>query len=104
MYNIREESMSHSNKGKEMKLKMTYNLFFYYKLFHQYIKHFNKDLNYLYFDLRAFDYYLYYINYYNSSNSKKKPIINFYKKLLKESNISDEFKNYTKTFLFNFKG
>ena len=103
MYNIREESMSHSNKGKDMNLKMTYNLFFFYILFHQYIKHFNKDLNYLYFDLKAFDYYLNYINQYNSSYSKKKPIIKFYKKLLKESNISNEFKTYIKTFLSSFK-
>ena len=103
MYNVRKDSMSHSNKKEEMDIKMAHNLLFFYDLFYKYIKHFNKDLNYLFFDLKAFDYYLNYINHYNSSSSQKKSIIYFYKKLLKEQNISCEFKNYAKIFLFKFR-
>ena len=103
MYNIRKDSMSHSNKKKDVHLKMAYNILFFYVLFYKYIKHFNKDLNYLLFDLKAFDNYLNYINYYNSSSSEKKPIIDFYKKLLKETNISYEFKNYAKISLFKYR-
>lgn len=103
MYNIRKDSMSHSNKKKDVHLKMAYNILFFYILFYKYIKHFNKDLNYLLFDLKAFDNYLNYINYYNSSSSEKKPIIDFYKKLLKETNISYEFKNYAKISLFKYR-
>ena len=102
MYNIREESMSHSNKGKEVDIKMSYNILHFYKLFYKYVKHFNKDFNYLYFDLKAFDYYLDYIKKYNCSYSNKKPIIKFYKKIYREKNISREFRQYAKSFLYEF--
>lgn len=103
MYNIRKDSMSHSNKKEETYLKMGYNMFLFYKLFFIYIKSFNKDLNYLYFDLRAFDYYLNYIKIYNSSFLKRKEIIKFYKTLLKEKYISFGFQKYIKKFIRNFK-
>ena len=102
MYNIREESMSHSNKGKEVDIKMSFNILYFYKLFYKYVKHFNKDFNYLYFDLKAFDYYLDYIKKYNCSYSNKKPIIKFYKKIYREKNISREFRQYAKSFLYEF--
>lgn len=103
MYNIRKDSMSHSNKKEETYIKMGYNMFLFYKLFFIYIKSFNKDLNYLYFDLRAFDYYLNYIKIYNSSFLKRKEIIKFYKTLLKEKYISFGFQKYIKKFIRNFK-
>ena len=46
MYNIREESMSHSNKEKAADIKMSQNILYFYNLFYKYIKHFNKDLDY----------------------------------------------------------
>ena len=103
MYNIREESMSHSNKGKAADIKMSQNILYFYNLFYKYIKHFNKDLNYLYFDLKAFDYYFNYIKEYNCSYSNKKPIIQFYEKLFREKNISREFRQYTKNFIYHFE-
>lgn len=103
MYNVRKDSMSHSNKKEETYIKMGYNMFLFYKLFFIYIKSFNKDLNYLYFDLRAFDYYLNYIKIYNSSFLKRKEIIKFYKTLLKEKYISFGFQKYIKKFIRNFK-
>ena len=102
MYNVRIDSMSHSNKEKEMDLKMASNVFFFYQLFYKYIKYFNKDLNYLYFDLKAFDYFFKYLKQYNSSYQMKKPIIRLYQNFLKESNISVDFKNYAKKFLSDF--
>ena len=101
MYNIRKDSMSHANKGDEINFKMSLNMLFFYQLFYQYIKYFNKDLNYLYFDLKAFDYFFNYIKEYKSSIKKKK-IKNFYKNLLNEANISVDFKKYIERFLKYF--
>lgn len=102
MYNIREDSMSRSNKEKEFNLKIAYNLLFFYKLFYKYIKYFHKDLNYLYFDLRTFDYYFKYIELCNNTYSKKKSIIKFYSMILKQRNISIQFKKYVENFINNF--
>ena len=102
MYNIRSDSMSHAANERKIKLKMGLNLFFYYSLFYKYIKHFNKDLNYLYFDIKAFAHYLDYIKKYSKFPVRKKPIIDFFKNIKKESNISYEFKKYAKNYLFNF--
>ena len=102
MYNVRSDSMSHTTKDKRSFLKMGLNMYIFYILFYKYIKFYNKDLNYLYFDLKAFDYFLNYIKLYSYSSEKKKPIIDFYKSLIKERNISNEFKKYAKNFVYNF--
>ena len=101
MYNIREDSMSHSQEKKAKNLKMGQDIVFFYYLFYTYIKYFNKDLNYLYYDLKAFDYYIKYIIQKSCSSLKKKPILNFYNNLIREKNISSEFKKYAKRFLRN---
>ena len=103
MYNIRKESMSHSDQDQNIRSKMGNNIFFFYKLFYKYIKTFNKDLNYLYFDLKSFDYYFKYIILNISSSSNTNPIIQFYKNLSKEENITKEFKKYVKHFIKHFQ-
>ena len=102
MYNVRKDSISHIDKRKEINFQHGCCLFFFYQLFYRYIKYFKKDINYLFFDIKAFDYYFNYINEYNSHSYEKKEILNFYKSLLKETNISNEFRLYIKKFLFNF--
>ena len=102
IYNIRKESISHINEGKGNNLKIAHCMLYFYKLFFRYIKYFNKDLNYLYFDLRAFDYYLKYIKQYSSHSFEKEPVINFYKMILKEKKISSDFKIYIKRFISDF--
>ena len=96
MYNIRKESMSH---GKEMDIKNSQNIVFFYELFYQYIKDFNKNMNYLFYDLKKFDYYFKYLKISNSSGTSKTNIINIYNDILKEKNISKEFKDYVFEFL-----
>lgn len=96
MYNIRKESMSH---GKEMDIKNSQNIVFFYELFYQYIKDFNKNMNYLFYDLKKFDYYFKYLKFSNSSGTSKTKIINIYNDILKEKNISKEFKDYVFEFL-----
>jgi hypothetical protein len=75
---------------------------FFYQLFYKYINNFQKDINYLFFDLKEFDYYFNYIKEYNVHTYEKKAIINFYRLLMKESTKSGELKVYAKKFLFDF--
>lgn len=97
MYNIRRESMSHK---KEMDIKNSQNIVFFYQLFYQYIKDFNKNINYLFYDLKKFDYYFEYLKFSNSSDASKIKILNLYNDILKENNnISNEIKNYVLGFL-----
>ena len=102
LYNFRDNSISHAKEGKEIQLKLGLSAFFFYKLFYKYVKYFNKDLNYLYFDIKAFDYYIDYIKQFSSNSNTKQSVIYFYKSLLKENNISFEFKEYAKQFIINF--
>lgn len=102
MYNVRKDSISHTNEEKGKNLKNALCMFFFYQLFYKYIKCFNKDLNYLYYDLKVFDYYLYYIKKYRADYHDKSKIINFYHLLMKEANISYGFKRYAKQFIIDF--
>ena len=103
MYNIRSNSMSHSkDEGGEMNLKMATNIIYFYRLFYNYIKYFNKDINYLFYDLKHFDYYFKYINDSYSSSLYKRKIINFYNEILNEKNISKKFRKYAKKSLIRF--
>ena len=102
MYNIRKDSISHINEGKGNNLKIAHCILYFYKLLFRYIKYFNKDFNYLYFDLKAFDYYLKYIKQYSSHSIEKAPVINLYKMILKEKYISSNFKTYIERFISSF--
>ena len=103
MYNVRSNSMSHSDeKGGEMNLKMAKNIIYFYRLFYNYIKYFNKDINYLFYDLKRFDYYFEYINDSYSSSLYKKKIINLYTGILNEKNISKKLRKYAKKSLKKF--
>ena len=103
MYNVRSNSMSHSKEeGGEMYLKMASNIIYFYRLFYNYIKYFNKDINYLFYDLKHFDYYFEYINESYSSSLYKRKIINLYTEILNEKNISKKFRQYAEKSLKKF--
>ena len=92
LYNIRLNSMSRGKKGKKLEIITCYNYLLFYKLFYRYIKNFKKDFNYLYFDLKAFYYYL--------LKFKKFKALEYYPKIsaffnrLKKENISKSFKMF----------
>ena len=103
MYNVRRDSMSHSNEGqKEGQLKMANNIVYFYQLFYKYIKYFNKDINYLYYDLKYFDYYFKYIKDSNTSALQKSKIKNLYRNIIEEKNISNKFREYAKKAIIEF--
>ena len=103
MYNVRSDSMSHSNEGqKEGQLKMANNIVYFYQLFYKYIKYFNKDINYLYYDLKHFDYYFKYIKDSNTSVLQKRKLKKLFSNIVEEKYISNEFRAYAKKAIIEF--
>ena len=90
LYNIREKSISHGNLGKNHDIMISSNFFLYLKLLYKYILYFNKDRNYLFYEIQQNIIYLIRLNYFNIS----KDIINlrsFIGEILNDNKISEEF-------------
>jgi hypothetical protein len=58
LYNIRKNSISNKFTDNNHLKIICINYLLYFKLFYRYIIDFNKDLNYLYYDLKAFSIYI----------------------------------------------
>jgi len=101
LYNIRKISMSRGEGGQKLKIIRTINHFFYFKLFYKYIKHFNKDRNYLFYEMKDLNHYILYIKEYNIT--KYIPIEEkFIKEVIEDSFSSKDFKKYLKGLLSYF--
>ena len=101
LYNIRKNSMSRENNGNKRDIVTSFNYLLFYKLFYRYVKDFNKDLNYLYYDFKVSSFYLYTLKDYKR-NEYASRAINLFQKIINDKNKSNEFKNYTKNMLFYF--
>ena len=98
LYNIRKVSMSRGEGGKKLKIIRTINHVFYFKLFYKYIKHFNKDRNYLFYEMKDLNHYILYIKEYNIT--KYIPIEKkFIKEVIADPYSSKDFKYYLKELL-----
>ena len=90
MYSIRKVSMTHGKKKKKNKIFFYYNHLLYLKQLYIYIKDFNKDRNFLYYELIEINKQLLKLNKF--SNKYKKEILEFYKQVLNDTFISKKFK------------
>ena len=101
LYNIRKNSMSNGRNGRRHDIIVSINYLLYFKIFYRYIKDYKKDLNYLYYDIKASSKYLLKIKKLNVLEyipiTKK-----FFKSLISEENISKEFKIYINKLLSYF--
>ena len=95
LYNIRKSSITHLKEAKEFLIKKTISFFLFYKLFYRNIKEYNKDRNYLYYELKAFGSLLLYLKKYNVKYFLKKAK-NMFLELINDKQTSIEFKNYIK--------
>jgi glycosyltransferase involved in cell wall biosynthesis len=78
LYNKRKSSISRSN-NKDLLRKKSISFFLFYQLFYRLIKEFDKDRNYLYYELRPFGRYLLNLGKYNNTKyflNKTKIMIN----------------------------
>lgn len=90
LYNIRNNSISHQNFKLNINNINSLNFILYLKFFYEYIKYFNKNRNYLFFELKASK--KYFLELKNSTNNRI-DAINLLNNILKDKNISKEFRD-----------
>ena len=97
LYNIRKSSISRSN-NEDLLRKKSISFFLFYQLFYRLIKEFDKDRNYLYYELRPFGNYLLNLGKYDNTKyflNKTKIMIN---DIINDNKTTQKFKNYIKFF------
>ena len=99
MYNIRETSMSHGKKNIKNQILFSYNYLMYNKKLYKYIKDFNKDRNFFFYELQRTNFRL--IELKKLDKSKSSEINQFYKEIIEDKKISSQFKEYLMKFLIN---
>ena len=102
LYNIRNVSMSRGEGGVELKKIRTINHYQYFYLFYKYIKDFNKDRNFLMYEMEDLNHYVLFIKDLNMSLYIKKEI-KFLNDLLSDRKVETEFRNYIRKTLDYFE-
>jgi glycosyltransferase involved in cell wall biosynthesis len=93
LYNIRKNSISNKFTDNNHLKIICINYLLYFKLFYRYIIDFNKDLNYLYYDLKAFSIYILRLKDFKIKEYilKSKELFN---NIINNKNISRDFKYF----------
>ena len=94
MYNIREKSMCHGKADINKKILFNFNHLLYLKKFNIYIKDFNKNMNFLFYELIKVNKLLIELN--NITKKYNTDLKNLYNDLLENPNCSVLFKQYIK--------
>ena len=93
LYNIRESSITHLKEVNEVLIKKSVSFFLYYQLLYRNIKEYDKDRNYLYYDLIPYGLYILNLKKYNIKFFLKKAQ-KMFMELINDKKISNEFKQY----------
>ena len=96
LYNLRKSSISHSNEGIDFLKKKSISFILYFSLFYRYIKEFDKDRNYLYYELKDFGFEIMNIIKYNNTEYYFKMAKNMLNDIINDNKANEEFKNYIK--------
>ena len=102
LYIIRKVSMSRGNGGDKLKKTRAMNYLFYFKLFYKYIKDYNKELNFLYHEMKNLNEFILDLKV-NNMTQYIKIQTNLIQRILGEKKLSNDFKNYLERLLLYFK-
>ena len=97
LYNIRRSSISRIKEKKHFLIKKSISFFLFYQIFYKIIKEYDKDRNYLYYDLKPFGDYLLNLKKYNVKYYLRKAKEMFVE-LLNDNKISIKFRKYIKLY------
>ena len=101
LYNIRKVSMSRGEGGIKLKQIRTINHFFYFKIFYKYLKEYNKDRNYLFYEMKNLKHYI--LNIKDLNITKYIPMqTKFIKEIIGDKYISFGFKVFLGELLVYF--
>ena len=93
LYNLRANSMSRGNNGHKHQIIVSINYLLFYKFFYRYIIDYKKDLNYLFYDMKSSDTFLFKIKDYKLENYIY--ILNsFIYGIIKNGKTTKEFKKF----------
>lgn len=101
LYNIRKKSMSRINIEVKHDVIVCYNYLLFYEFLYKYIKDFNKDLNYLFYDLRISYTYILKFKEFNKTGYVKNSI-NFLNEI-NENDISLDFRKFIQNLIILLK-
>ena len=102
LYNIRKVSMSRGEGGMKLKRVRTINHFHYFYLLYKYVKDFNKDRNFLMYEMKDLNHYILFIKDLNIIKYINKEI-EFLQGLLEDEQVKKQFRKYIKKLLAYFK-
>jgi hypothetical protein len=102
LYNIRRVSMSRGNGGIELKRIRTINHYLYFTTFYRYVKEFNKDRNFLFYELKDLQHYMRYIKECELFDYIPKAI-DFFNEIIKDKKASIEFKDFARELISFYK-
>ena len=103
LYNIRQFSITRLKTTKEYFIKKSISFFLYYQLLFRYIKEFNKDRNFFFYEFQFFGDELIKLKKYNITNYSQNASIMF-NEIMNDNKSSSELKKYIKEYykLFSF--
>ena len=102
LYTIRKNNIPMGNENRKMKVIRAMNYLLYFKLFYKYIKDYNKDLNFLFFEMNSLNEFILELKE-SKMIQYKKIQINLIQQILNEKNLSVYFKSYLENMLMFFK-
>ena len=101
LYNIRKNSISRLKSTKEYNIKKSISFFLYFQILFRYIKEFNKDRNFFFYELKFCGHQIIGLKKYNIKNYSKNASIIF-REIINDNNSSNEFKKYIKKYYHSF--
>ena len=75
-------------------MKKSISYFLYYQLLYRYIKEYDKDRNYLYYELKEYGLYILNLQKFNNTENYVKKAKIMFKDILNDNKATLEFKNY----------
>ena len=90
LYNIRKKSITHGDLGINHDIMISNNFILYLKLFYKYVRFFNKDRNYLFYEIKQFQFYLLQLKKFNIAENII-DLENFLNDILNDNKISKQF-------------
>ena len=100
LYIIRKVSMSRGDGGEKLMEIRALNHLSYFKLFYKYLKEYNKDRNYLYYEMKDLHRFILYMK--KTKLKYQMNQINFIQQIMKDKNITNEYKDYLYNILLFF--
>ena len=101
LYIIRKVSMSRGDGGVKLKEIRAMNHLFYFKIFYKYVLEYNKDRNFLFYEMK--DLHRFFIDIKDLNMTKYIPLTKkFINRILGDKRISDEFKDYLEKLILYF--